>query len=73
MGVLSSGQRGALKSSQFAVPSKAPGSGSYPINNISHARNALARASQFGSPEVKAAVRSKVRRKFPSVSLAKPK
>ena len=73
MAVLSTAARKHLKSSQFAVPSKAPGSGSYPVPDVSHARNALARASQFGSPAVKAAVRAKVRRKFPSVSLSKPK
>jgi hypothetical protein len=66
-GVLSSRQRKALPKSSFAIPSKAPGSGSYPINNPSHARNALARVSQFGSPSEKAAVRAKVHAKYPGI------
>jgi hypothetical protein len=71
MAVLTTKERKGLKSSQFAVPSKKPGSGSYPIPDASHARNALARASQFGSPAVKAAVRAKVRLKFPSIGKSK--
>jgi hypothetical protein len=62
--VLSSGQRKRLPSSSFAIPSKKPGSGSYPIPDASHARNALARSS--GKP-VAAAVRAKVHSKFPNI------
>lgn len=64
MAVLSSADRKAIPKSSFAVPSKAPGSGSYPINNPSHARNALARSS--GKP-VAAQVRAAVHRKFPGI------
>ena len=53
--------------SQFAIPSKAPGSGSYPINDRSHARNALARVAQHGSPSQKARVRAAVRRRYPGI------
>jgi len=60
-------QRKALASSSFAIPSKAPGSGSYPIPDRSHAANALARVSQHGSPAEKAQVRAKVRRKYPNM------
>lgn len=63
-GKLSAGQRKALPRSDFAVPSKAPGSGSYPMPDRSHAANAKARASQFGSPAVKAAVDRKAKAKF---------
>lgn len=73
MGILSSTQRKGLASSSFAIPSKAPGSGSYPIPDASHARNALSRASQFGSPAVKAAVRRKVSAKFPGIGKKKKK
>jgi hypothetical protein len=62
--------RKALPKSDFAVPSRGEGTarkGGYPIPDKSHARNALARASQFGSPKVKAEVRSAVKRKFPSI------
>lgn len=44
-----------------------PGKRSYPINDISHARNALARVAQHGSPAQMARVRAAVHRKFPSV------
>jgi hypothetical protein len=43
----------------------------YPIHDISHARNALARVSQFGTPEEKAKVRAAVYRKYPSLKEGK--
>lgn len=64
MAKLTSKQRGNLASSSFAVPSKAPGSGSYPIPDASHARNALARAA--GKP-VQGQVDTAVHRKFPAI------
>lgn len=39
----------------------------YPIHDIAHARNALARVSQYGSPEEISKVRSKVYTKYPSL------
>lgn len=69
MAVLSTKQRKSLPKGEFAVPGKRPGSGSYPIPDASHARNALARVSQHGSPAQKAAVRSKVRSKFPNIAV----
>ncbi len=39
----------------------------YPIEDVSHARNALARVSQFGSSSEKAKVRSAVHKKFPNI------
>ena len=41
MAKLTSGERNALPKSAFAGPGR-----SYPVNDASHARNALARASQ---------------------------
>jgi len=70
MADLSTSQRNNLSSGDFAIPSKAPGSGSYPIPDLAHARNALARASQFGSPAEQQQVRQAVYRKFPQL---KPK
>src|SRR5262249_49531045 len=61
---MSMAQRSALPRSDFAVPSKAPGSGSYPMPDRAHAANAKARAAQFGSPAVKAAVAAKAKAKF---------
>lgn len=62
--------RKALPKSTFAVPSKrskSGGSGGYPIPDEAHARNALARVSQFGTPAEQAQVRAAVARKFPNI------
>lgn len=72
MAILKAAQRKRLPSSSFALPGKGEGksgkgSGSYPIPDASHARNALARVSQFGSSSEKAAVRAKVKAKFPGI------
>lgn len=39
----------------------------YPIEDKPHARNALARVSQHGSPSEKAKVRAAVHRKYPGI------
>ena len=39
----------------------------YPIHDISHARNALARVSAHGTPEEKRKVKAAVYRKYPSL------
>jgi hypothetical protein len=59
MAKLTTAQRKALPKSAFAVPSKAPGPGSYPMPDKAHAANAKARASQFGSSSTKAVVSKK--------------
>ena len=72
MAKLSSKARNNLSGSEFAGPDR-----SYPIEDESHARNALARASQHASPELKAKIRAKVKRKYPSIKVegepAKPR
>lgn len=70
MAKLTTKKRKRLKKSQFAIPSKAPGSGSYPINDPNHARNALARVAQHGTPEEMAKVRAAVHRKYPGMGQA---
>jgi hypothetical protein len=55
-----------MPASSFALPGKR-----YPINDKSHARNALARVSQHGSKAEKAKVRAAVKRKFPSIGKKK--
>ena len=75
MAELSAKRRQSLKSSQFALPGKGEGkggkgSGSYPIPDESHARNALARVSQHGTPAEKATVRAKVASKFPGIAVS---
>lgn len=67
--VLTTKARKALRKSQFAIPGKEPGPGSFPIPDVAHARNALARVSQFGSRAEKAKVRAAVRRKFPGIKI----
>lgn len=66
-GPLSYAQRKKLRSSSFAEP----GERKYPLNNISHARNALARVAQFGSPSEQARVRAAVHRHFPQLAKEK--
>lgn len=62
MAKLTAKKRNALPSSTFAGPDR-----SYPINDQNHARNALSRVSQFGSPALKARVRAAVHRKYPGI------
>lgn len=64
---LTSAARKRIPKSSFAVPSKAPKSGSYPIENASHARNALARSA--GKP-IAGKVRAAVARKFPGIKIS---
>ena len=63
MAKLTAKKRKSLKTSTFAIPSRR----AYPIHDISHARNALARVSQHGTPAEKATVRRKVKAKYPSI------
>lgn len=72
VGKLSSRVREKLPSSDFALPGKGKGkggkgSGSYPIPDRRHARNALSRVAQNGTPAEKATVRRKVKAKFPGI------
>jgi hypothetical protein len=57
-------ERKALPKSAFVFPEKAPGPGSYPIHDESHARNALSRSA--GKPE-ESAVRAAVHRRYPNI------
>lgn len=62
-GVLDTKQRKGLSDSDFAIPSKR----AYPIHDLTHARNALARVAQFGSPDEQAQVRSAVYKRYPQL------
>ena len=64
MAKLTAKRRNALPGSSFAGPGR-----SYPIEDASHARNALARVSQFGTAALKAKVRAKVAKKFPGIDM----
>ena len=61
-------QRNSIPKKDFAGPHK-----SYPIEDKSHARNALSRVSEFGSPSLKAKVKREVHEKYPSIDEKKKK
>lgn len=61
-GRLTADERNNLPEKDFALPGRR-----YPINDASHARNALARVSQHGTPAEKSKVRAAVRRKYPDI------
>lgn len=72
MAKLTEKARNKMPAKDFALPGKGKGpsgkgAGSYPIEDKSHARNALARVSQHGTPAEKATVRAKVKAKFPGI------
>ena len=72
MARLSYGERKAMPQGEFALPSKRQGGkGGYPIEDKAHARNALSRVSQNGTPSEKATVRAKVHAKFPDIGKGK--
>jgi len=62
MAKLTTKARKAIPAGEFAGPAR-----SYPIEDASHARNALSRVSANGSPAVKAQVRAAVHRKYPEM------
>lgn len=64
MAKLTAKARNALPNSAFAGAGR-----SYPVQDRSHAVNALARASQFGTPALQAKVKAKVRAKFPGIKV----
>lgn len=76
---MSQARREGLSSGQFAVPAtkakklgveheiQGEAKGKYPIPDPKHARNALARVSQHGTPGEREAVRSKVYAKYPEL------
>lgn len=63
MATLTTKKRKSLKKTSFALPKERK----YPINDIAHARNALSRVSQYGTPSEKRKVRAAVAKKYPSL------
>jgi len=59
--------RKRMSSKQFGLPKQKK----YRIDDLAHARNALARVSQHGSPAQKKAVRKAVTKKYPSLKRKK--
>lgn len=63
MSKLTNSARKSLPKKSFAEPGKR----AYPINDANHARNALARVSQYGTPTEKKQVRAAVHAKYPGI------
>ena len=61
MGVLTTKQREALPDSAFAIPEERK----YPIHDKNHARAALARVAEFGTPEEKQRVAKAIKDRYP--------
>lgn len=68
MAKLTSKQRNKLPTKSFAEPAQR----AYPIEDIAHARNALALVAQHGSPAEQASVRAKVYARYPELKKNKP-
>ena len=60
-------RRSRVKTKNFALKRERK----YPIPDKSHARNALARVAQHGSPSEKKRVRAAVTKKYPSLKKKK--
>jgi hypothetical protein len=63
---LTAGARKHIAAKNFAGPDR-----SFPIEDMSHARNALSRVSKFGTESLKARVRAKVHAKYPEIGKQK--
>lgn len=61
--------RRRLPRSDFAIPEKAPGPGSYPISDRDHAIAALGEVKANGTPDEQRRVRAAVRRKYPDIDV----
>lgn len=61
---LTAKSRNALPDESFALPGRR-----YPIHDARHARNALARVAQHGTPAEQAAVRAKVAKRYPGIQM----
>lgn len=66
---LSSKDRKKLSKKSFALPGKRK----YPIPDKAHARNALARVAQNGTPAEQKEVKAAVKKRFPSIGKKKAK
>ena len=62
MPTLTTATRKKIPTGKFALPGRR-----YPVEDQAHARNALSRVSQDGTPAEKATVRRKVRQLYPGL------
>ena len=63
---LTTATRQKIPDARFALPGRR-----YPIEDEAHARNALARVAQDGTPAEQATVRRKVHRLYPALGQAR--
>lgn len=70
---LTTKERKGLSKDDFVYPDKAPGPGSYPIENIEHARDALGRAADPANSGDLADVQAKVYARYPELKNEKAK
>ena len=66
---LSTKDRKKLSKTSFALPGKRK----YPIPDKAHARNALDRVAQHGTPAEQKKVKTAVHKRFPSIGKKKPR
>jgi hypothetical protein len=66
MAELTTKQRNDLPDSDFVFPEERK----YPINDESHARNALARVAQHGTPAEQKKVREAVTKRYPGIEVS---
>ena len=71
MARLTAEERKNLPKSAFAVPSKAPGPGSYPITDRKHAAVAKAYGKRFASGSEMKKIRKKANKKLGSKKMSK--
>lgn len=64
MSVLTAAERNKLKTSDFALPKER----AYPIHDLAHARDALSRVAQSGTPEEQAKVKAAVHKRYPKLA-----
>lgn len=64
MGRLTASQRRRLPARDFAIPERAPGPGSYPIEDKGHAEAALGEVKAHGSPWERRRVHRAVARRY---------
>lgn len=66
---LTTAERNALPASAFVFPKQR----GYPIHDEAHARDALSRVAQNGSPDEKAKVRAAVKKRYPGIDAGEPR
>ena len=66
MSKLTGAERDKLPDDAFALPGRR-----YPVHDENHARDALARVSQHGTPDEQRKVRAAVAYRFPEIKVSK--